>query len=57
VLKDVIGVEAPAPARKTIDLEGRLVKNTVRKTLQDRQKALADWLTRFVNIGNWPMSH
>ena len=25
VLKDVTGVEAPLPAKKTIDLEGRLV--------------------------------
>jgi hypothetical protein len=39
VLNDITGVEAPAPAKKTIDLEGRLVKDAVRKALQDRHKA------------------
>jgi hypothetical protein len=29
-------------SKKTIDLEGRIVKNAVRKTLQDRQKAISD---------------
>ena len=29
------------PARKTIDLEGRIVKDGVRKALKDRQIALA----------------
>jgi hypothetical protein len=41
VLKDTTGIEAPPPARKTIDLEGRIVKEAVRHALQDRQKALA----------------
>jgi hypothetical protein len=40
VLKDAAGVELPAPARKTIDLEGRIVKDGVRKTVKDRQLAL-----------------
>jgi hypothetical protein len=40
VLKDTAGIELPAPARKTIDLEGRIVKDGVRKTVQDRQIAL-----------------
>ena len=40
VLKDTTGIEAPQPARKTIDLEGRMVKDAVRKTLKDRQKVL-----------------
>jgi dsDNA-specific endonuclease/ATPase MutS2 len=40
VLKDAAGIELPAPARKTIDLEGRIVKDGVRKTVQDRQIAL-----------------
>jgi hypothetical protein len=40
VLKDVAGVELPPPARKTIDLEGRIVKDGVRKTVKDRQIAL-----------------
>src|SRR5271157_6283463 len=42
VLKDTTGIDLPAPARKTIDLEGRLVKDGVRKTLQERQKVLRD---------------
>jgi len=40
VLKDTAGVELPAPARKTIDLEGRIMKDGVRKTVIDRQIAL-----------------
>jgi hypothetical protein len=42
VLKDTIGMELPPPARKTIDLEGRLVKDGVRKAIQDRQIVLTD---------------
>jgi hypothetical protein len=44
VLKDVTGIELPAPARKTIDLEGRIVKDGVRKIVKDRQLALAELL-------------
>jgi hypothetical protein len=44
VLKDVTGVEAPLPAKKTIDLEGRLVKDGVRKALEDRQKVISELL-------------
>jgi hypothetical protein len=40
VLKDAAGVELPPPLRKTMDLEGRIVKDGVRKTLMDRQLAL-----------------
>jgi len=42
VLKDSAGVELPAPARKTIDLEGRIVKDGVRKVVEERQIALDD---------------
>ena len=42
VLKDAAGVELPPAARKTIDLEGRIVKDGVRKTLTDRQLTLDD---------------
>jgi hypothetical protein len=42
VLKDTVGVELPLAARKTIDLEGRVVKDGVRKILRDRQLALAE---------------
>jgi hypothetical protein len=44
VLKEATGVELPAPARKTIDLEGRIVKDGVRKTVKDRQVALHELL-------------
>src|SRR5271166_1583670 len=42
VLKHVAGIELPPPARKTIDLEGRVVKDGVRKAVSDRQNALTD---------------
>jgi hypothetical protein len=42
VLKDTASVELPQPARKTIDLEGRLVKDGVRKAVRDRQNALTE---------------
>jgi hypothetical protein len=41
-LKDVTGVELPPPAKKTIDLEGRVVKDGVRTALRDRQDALGE---------------
>lgn len=33
-------MDLPPPARKTIDLEGRLVKDGVRKAIMDRKTAL-----------------
>ena len=42
VLRDIAGIEAQQPARKTIDLEGRIVKEAVRSGLQDRHKALTN---------------
>jgi hypothetical protein len=41
VLKEVAGTEIAAPTRKTIDAEGRLVKDAIRKAIQERQTALA----------------
>ena len=40
VLKEATGIDLPASARKTIDLEGRVVKEGVRKIVNDRQAAL-----------------
>jgi hypothetical protein len=40
VLKDGAGMDLPPPARKTIDLEGRLIKDGVRTAIRDRQNAL-----------------
>ena len=40
VLRDAAGVELPPPARKTKDLEGRIVKDGVGKTVEDRELAL-----------------
>jgi hypothetical protein len=42
VLKDAAGIELPPPERKTIDLEGRLVKDGVRKALTQGRTALAN---------------
>jgi hypothetical protein len=42
VLKDVTGIELPAPARKTIDLEGRIVKTVSGKQSKNRQLALEE---------------
>jgi hypothetical protein len=42
VLKDVAGMELPPPAKKTIDLEGRLVKDGVKSALRERQDALSE---------------
>jgi hypothetical protein len=42
VVKDTTGIELPPPARKTIDLEGRIVRDGVKKALRDRQLALAE---------------
>jgi hypothetical protein len=36
------GIELLPPARKTIDLEGRIVKDGIRKALRDCQLALAE---------------
>jgi hypothetical protein len=40
VLQDSAGIKLPAPAKKTIDLEGRLIKDGVRKAIRNRQDAL-----------------
>jgi hypothetical protein len=45
VVKDATGVELPPPARKTIDLEGRLVKDGFA-----RRCGIASWLWP-----NWSM--
>ena len=42
VLKDSAGMELPPPARKTIDAEGRLVKDGVRNAIRERQIVLTD---------------
>ena len=42
VLKVVCEIELQPPARKTIDLEGRVVKDGVKKALRDRQNALSE---------------
>lgn len=41
-MRDRVGIELPPPARKTIDLEGRIVKDGVRETLRDRQLTLTE---------------
>lgn len=59
VLKDAAGMDLPPAARKTIDLEGRLVKDAVRKTLKDRQNALTDLIRairEFRNLVDQPLT-
>jgi hypothetical protein len=41
-LKDAAGVELPPQVRKTIDLEGRIVKDGVDKSLKVRQVIIED---------------
>jgi hypothetical protein len=42
VLKDTTGTELPPPAKKTIDLEGRIVKDGVRSVIRDHQGVIND---------------
>ena len=42
VLKEVCEIELPPPVKKTIDLEGRVVKDGIKKALRDRQDALGE---------------
>jgi hypothetical protein len=42
VLKDAAGVELPPATRKTIDLEGRVENDGVRKAIKHIQIVLAD---------------
>jgi hypothetical protein len=42
VLKETAGIELPPPERKSIDLDGRIVKDGVRKALRERQAALSE---------------
>jgi hypothetical protein len=44
VLQDFDGMQLPLRAKKTIDLEGRLIKDGVRKAIRDRQNALHELL-------------
>jgi hypothetical protein len=44
VLQDSAGMKLPAAAKKTIDLEGKLIKDGVRKAIGDRQNALHELL-------------
>ena len=51
VLKDTTGMDLPPPGKKTIDLEGRLVKDGVRKALKDRQNTLTDLVQGVPEVG------
>jgi hypothetical protein len=59
VLKDAVGMDPPPAARKTIDLEGRLIKDAVRKTLTDHQNALTELvqaIRKFRNLADEPLT-
>jgi hypothetical protein len=60
VLKDAAGVELPPPARKTIDLEGRIVKDGVGKTVKGRRLALNELVKaigEFRKFTDQPLTH
>ena len=42
MLKDMAGVQLPPPERKTIDLEGRVVKDGIRTVVRNHETVLAD---------------
>jgi hypothetical protein len=42
ILKDVAGVELPPPAIKNISIEGRIVRDGVRKTLAQRKSVIEE---------------
>jgi hypothetical protein len=44
VIKDTTGIDLPSPPRKTIDAEGILTVDAVRKAVRERQGALADFI-------------
>jgi hypothetical protein len=50
VLTDVCGINLPPPASKTIDLEGRVVKDGVRAVLRDRQEALSELVEGYPQV-------
>ena len=50
MLKDTAGVELPPAAKKTTDLEGRVVNDAVREALRDRQAALDRTCPRRSNV-------
>jgi hypothetical protein len=53
VIKDTTGVDLPPPERKTIDLEGRIVKDGVRRWYGITAKSWPIWSTRSLNTANW----
>jgi len=59
VLKDITGTEIPAPERKTIDSEGRIIKEAIRKALRERQGALAELvraITEYRKLADQPLT-
>jgi hypothetical protein len=42
MIKDATGIELPPPKRRTIDLEGQMVKDGARRVVRDHQTALSD---------------
>ena len=59
VLKDIAGIEIPAPERKTIDFEGRMIKEAIRKALRERQGALAELvraITEYRKLADQPLT-
>ena len=59
MLKDIAGIEISAPERKTIDSEGRIIKEAIRKALRERQGALAELvraITEYRKLADQPLT-
>jgi hypothetical protein len=50
-VKDTTSIELPPPTRKSSDLDGRIVKDRVKKTLLERQSALSDLVDAIRSYG------
>jgi hypothetical protein len=53
VLQDSAGMKLPPPAKKTIDLEGRLIKDGVLKAIGDRQNASMSLSSQSISTGSF----
>jgi hypothetical protein len=56
-LLEAAGITLEAPERKTIDLEGRIVKDGVRKALRERQAALSELVHAIKEHPTLPEAH
>jgi hypothetical protein len=53
VLQDSAGMKLPPPAKKTIDLEGRLIKDGVRKAIGDGRMPSMSLSSQSISTGSF----